>query len=132
MNKCKIVPFDPTGDKLAADWQAVPRVATDAMEQAAFEAAGSPSDWWGFADQWSAALAVAPSPWISVEERLPEPENGSQDSGLVLTYNTYGIIVGFYCHEEALWYYSDGEEIVLYDSEITHWVPLPEAPEVVE
>jgi hypothetical protein len=49
-------------DKLAADWQAVPKVATDAMEQAAFEAAGSPSDWWGFAEQWAAALAVAPKP----------------------------------------------------------------------
>lgn len=49
-------------DKLAADWHVVPKVATDAMEQAAFLEAGAPSDWYGFADMWAAALAVAPKP----------------------------------------------------------------------
>lgn len=49
-------------DKLAADWKVVPKVATDEMEQAAFLEAGAPSDWYGFASMWSAALAVAPKP----------------------------------------------------------------------
>lgn len=39
----------------------VPTIATDAMEQAAFEAAGSPSDWFGFQEMWVAALAKAPA-----------------------------------------------------------------------
>ncbi|WP_252275262.1 hypothetical protein [Pseudomonas subflava] len=49
-------------DALSSNWQVVPKVATDEMDQAAFEAAGSPSDWYGFAEQWTAALAASPTP----------------------------------------------------------------------
>lgn len=38
----------------------VPEVPTEKMSQAAFDAAGSPSDWYGFGEMWRAALASAP------------------------------------------------------------------------
>ncbi|MCK7179494.1 hypothetical protein [Enterobacter roggenkampii] len=41
-------------------WVIVPINSTEEMNQAAFEAAGSPSDWYGFDELWEAAVAAAP------------------------------------------------------------------------
>ncbi len=38
----------------------VPLEATPEMSQAAYKAAGSPSDWYGFEDMWAAALSALP------------------------------------------------------------------------
>lgn len=50
----------------ADDWRSMVRAvieamreSTEAMSQAAFETAGSPSDWYGFGDMWRAAIDVA-------------------------------------------------------------------------
>lgn len=48
-------------DEQAAGMVQVPREPTDRMSQAAFEAAGSPSDWCGFDEMWRAAVEA----WIS-------------------------------------------------------------------
>lgn len=54
-----------THPPLPTEWQSVPKKPTEAMSQAAFEAAGSPSDWFGFDEMYSAALAVAPQPPVN-------------------------------------------------------------------
>ncbi|WP_407223110.1 hypothetical protein [Enterobacter roggenkampii] len=41
-------------------WVMVPINPTEEMHQAAFEAAGSPSDWYGLDEMWEAAIAAAP------------------------------------------------------------------------
>ncbi len=50
---------------LLTDWQSVPKKPTEEMSQAAFEAAGCPSDWFGFDEMYSAAIAVAPQPPVN-------------------------------------------------------------------
>ena len=65
------------------------------------------------------------SPWISVEDRLPEPEkeviilNGRKQIDIDhLTDDGEG---GYY------WWKSD-DIICCDDDEITHWMPIPELP----
>lgn len=77
--------------------------------------------------------------WISVEERLPEK------SGQYLTYETwvYGwaIYTSYWTNSyqdksevemygRALWYRYDSEYGDYEVNRITHWMPLPEPPEV--
>ena len=59
--------------------------------------------------------------WISVEERLPEPDTE------VLARRSIGMDVECY-HKEAGGYWSWDE----YSGKwrVTHWMPLPEPPEV--
>ena len=67
------------------------------------------------------------SPWISVEERLPETNefDGSEDV-LILTENGR-MTVAMYGIPEEKWYLSVGE--IQGDCEcpfeITHWMPIP-------
>lgn len=64
-----------------------------------------------------------PSPWISVEERLPEPEKEVivlfKDKSIDIDHLTDDGEDG-YC-----WWKSD-EWICCEDDKITHWMPLPE------
>ena len=57
------------------------------------------------------------SEWISVEERLPE------DSARVLVYGENGIVCA--THFKGDWWLSNR-----YEGQITHWMPLPEAPKI--
>lgn len=85
------------------------------------------------------APAVAVPKWISVAERLPEK------SGQYLTYETwvYGraIYTSYWTNSyqdksevemygRALWYRYDSEYGDYEVNRITHWMPLPEPPEV--
>lgn len=56
----------------------VPRKATDRMGNAAYSAAGCPSDWFGFDEMWDAAIRAwedecADASHEPARDRLPEP-----------------------------------------------------------
>lgn len=70
-----------------------------------------------------------PSEWIRVEERLPETRHA------VLVYTPYHKnIWAASMHEDGNWYiWSPGGKVLLdpdWNGPITHWMPLPEPPEV--
>lgn len=77
-----------------------------------------------------AQLEAAQQKWISVEDRMPERE--------VLAANfaprTYGYkeyIIGYVSREKCTEpgkCYAENDYEILYD--VTHWMPLPDAPEV--
>jgi len=69
-------------------------------------------------------LEAAQPKWISVEERLPEPEKDV----LVLYRGKYRCI-GYYSEDCGLWIINDAPT---YDETVTHWMPLPEPPKEVE
>jgi hypothetical protein len=60
--------------------------------------------------------------WIPVSERLPEDKN----SWLIFFEKENGAYPGSYFNGD--WYGSDGE--IIPSSNVTHWMPLPEPPEV--
>ncbi len=81
--------------------------------------------------QWKAMLAAAPSPWVSVEERLPESPS-CFGGDLYLAWwdgDEGGCETSWYCGN-AGWQHADGEMDYHREGEVTHWMPLPEAPEV--
>ena len=57
------------------------------------------------------------SEWISVEERLPEMYED------VLYFNGHSVGVDFIC-SDGMWCEED------VHNDVTHWMPLPEAPKV--
>ena len=65
------------------------------------------------------------SPWISVEERLPEPEKEviilNKRKQTDIDFLTDDFEGGYY------WWKSD-DIICCEDDEITHWMPIPELP----
>lgn len=70
------------------------------------------------------------SPWISVEERLPEPEEE------VLLYDSRSIrhyVIGQLRKEKrynkSIWALSNG---FVEDDDITHWMPIPSFDEIIE
>ena len=71
------------------------------------------------------------SPWISVEERLPEATDkfGSSENVLILGKNGWRT-VAMYCIPENKWYLSVGaiQGDCEYPFEITHWMPIPKLP----
>ena len=71
------------------------------------------------------ADANQPSPWISVEDRLPEPEKEVivlfKDKSIDIDHLTDDGEDGYY------WWKSD-EWICCEDDEITHWMLIPELP----
>jgi len=79
---------------------------------------------------YKAMLAAAPSPWVSVGDRLPDAEKGSTESASVIVcLNDFVITTGFYCHFENEWYGEDGYSFEeASNGPVTHWMPLPEAP----
>ena len=71
------------------------------------------------------------SRWISVDERLPEAERGPESENVLVYCEDKGCIQGFYCHEDGEWYDTAGSSIGMHSvDEATHWMPLPEPPEV--
>lgn len=69
------------------------------------------------------------SEWISVEDRLPDAENGAGESENVLIFDDLsGIGVGFYCHEENVWADQNGAGLDPDMCVVTHWHPLPSPP----
>ena len=70
-----------------------------------------------------------PSKWISVKDRLPETRHA------VLVYTPHHKnIWAASMHEDGNWYiWSPGGKVLLdpdWNGPITHWMPLPEPPEV--
>ena len=71
------------------------------------------------------ADANQPSPWISVEERLPEPEK----EVIILAKNKYIDIDHLTDDGEGGYYWWKSDEwICCEDDKITHWMPIPELP----
>lgn len=65
------------------------------------------------------------SPWISVEERLPEPEK----EVIILAKNKYIDIDHLTDDGEGGYYWWKSDEwICCEDDKITHWMPIPELP----
>lgn len=63
--------------------------------------------------------------WISTAERQPEK------SGLYLTYHAKrGSMTMHYSANNEAWNAFDHEDRPKYALEVTHWMPLPEPPEV--
>lgn len=65
------------------------------------------------------------SPWISVEDRLPEPEKE-----VIILNKRKHIDIDFITDDgddRYYWWKSD-ETIWCDDDEITHWMPIPELP----
>ena len=83
---------------------------------------------------WQYLLAAAPapdpaSPWISVEDRLPDESAGTvavffDDGQPGVAWATYWSGA---CTDFAQWTYPLDE--LGEDREVTHWMPLPSAPE---
>lgn len=71
------------------------------------------------------------SPWISVEERLPEINRNSY-SDIVLTIDeNQNIVVAFYSFYRREWIRVEGKENIddsISQNDITHWMPIPELP----
>lgn len=80
-----------------------------------------------------AAVQMIPSAWISVKDRLPDGKRESGEGeyvlatdGVVTTRAFYGYPGG---HDE--WFINAGEQWeATFDRPVTHWLPLPDAPEV--
>ena len=68
----------------------------------------------------SKQLEAAQPKWISVEERLPEP-----DKNVLTLKNRKCVRIGYYSEDCEEWVIND---MVAYDEDITHWMPLPKAP----
>ena len=70
-------------------------------------------------DAWQAWQArAAQSEWISVEDRLPDPET------TVLVCNERGEIFSSWASDVDVFWFYDEEE----DNRVTHWQPLPAPP----
>lgn len=63
------------------------------------------------------------SPWISVEERLPE----NQD--IVLVRGEYGGKATAYLHGKDSGFIVYGEDAYKVFGEVTHWMPIPDLEE---
>ena len=76
--------------------------------------------------QW--ALLRNPPRWIPVSERLPDDEND------VLVRYRYGhktvCVVAYRVSGNDCWTMSVGDCFDFSDEQATHWMPLPDAPEV--
>lgn len=63
------------------------------------------------------------SPWISVEERLPE------NNTVVLTRGAYGFLI---CQLSSLGEWETGANVNKERLGITHWIPIPSFDEILE
>lgn len=66
-------------------------------------------------------VEAAQPKWISVEERLPEP-----DKNVLTLKNRKRVRIGYYSEDCEEWVIND---MIAYDEDITHWMPLPPAPD---
>ena len=75
-----------------------------------------------------AADVVPKSEWISVEDRLPEPNTN------VLLYaffhNQWQIVKGWHSYCDKKFHIVNSDYPSLTDVPVTHWMPLPEAPKM--
>ena len=74
----------------------------------------------------NAALREKVPQWISVEDRLPEAWKNEEDNTLInyMIYSPYfGVDIGNYNKEAGTWL------CMALPCTVTHWMPLPEAPE---
>lgn len=77
------------------------------------------------------ADANQPSPWISVEERLPEPEKEviilNKRKHIYIDFLTDNGEDGYYWwkSDKAILCKDDG---IIHWNEITHWMPIPQLP----
>ena len=71
------------------------------------------------------ADANQPSPWISVEERMPEPERE-----VIIVNKRKQIDIDFLTDDgDGGYYWWKSDEIIWCDDDkITHWMPIPELP----
>lgn len=69
--------------------------------------------------------------WISVEERLPECENGAETEALLFMTSAGRIEAGYFVRG-SVWrdvYFRHYRTCIGLDvSDVTHWMPLPEPP----
>ena len=78
---------------------------------------------------WKGTLVVGDdmslSPWISVEERLPEPEKD-----VIILDGRKHIDIDHLTDdgEDNYYWWKSDESIFCEDDEITHWMPIPELP----
>jgi hypothetical protein len=83
-----------------------------------------------YIDSLLAARAALSEGWVSVADRLPEPDEP------VLAHNGKWTGVGAWCSGEHLeeiehWQDEHREFIELNGPAVTHWMPLPAAPTLV-
>lgn len=67
--------------------------------------------------------------WIKVEDRLPEKDGNS--SIYCIVYSNYdGVVVRPYNEYHKCWDLEDGDDhyCEAVGGKITHWMPIPEAP----
>lgn len=65
--------------------------------------------------------------WISVEERLPEPNTNVLI--YVFFHNQWQIVKGWLSYCDKKFHISNSDYPSLTDIPVTHWMPLPEPPE---
>ena len=114
------------------DTKVIRREPTEEMLRIGYEAAAFPRDAEICVAMFKAMFDAAPSlnPWVSVKERLPEPDV------YVLIYNGKWIGVGRhrplddgYMEESERWQSETSEFIEHLGPKVTHWMPLPEPPD---
>ena len=86
---------------------------------------------------WEKAKAQSVPKWVSVEDRLPPCdfefcETGEHVSNVVLIHNaaTYGFNMGMgHVNEDGGWNAYSCEHDFMNVLMVTHWMPLPDAPQ---
>ena len=68
------------------------------------------------------------SEWISVEERLPEPN--THVLIYVFFHNQWQIVKGWHSYCDKKFHIANSDYPSLTDVPVTHWMPLPEAPKM--
>lgn len=116
MNQLKMVPVEPTREMCAA----------------AVNLAGEDGDHHEMLGRsylaYKAMLAVAPSPWVSVGERLPESETDVLVCGrYVFADEILTAVAGLF---HGVWMSQETEDNLRFEP--THWMPLPTPPEKSE
>lgn len=127
-------PYPPEG---MAGWKLVPIEPTPAMLAAVVTSMddfllGKEAEK-QYREDWAAMLAAAPTAqaegWVSVDERLPEPD------GPVLAHNGKWTGVAAWMSGEYLeplerWQDEHREFVEMMGPAITHWMPLPASPTI--
>lgn len=80
---------------------------------------------------WIYRLEAATPKWISVEERLPPGANGMDFCALVLVCTREGCVTAGW-NNDGKWHLINWDDDFISkhsDGFVTHWMPLPQAPE---